>query len=351
MLTRLRVLVLLAVMAVAGVGGSQAASFAGEQDDTSTIVVDDPRTSESSGLAVSPADPGLVYTVNDSGHDPVVYVIDTGAAAVVGTTALGGADAGETDPEAVAVDGDGTLWLGDIGDNLRGRDDVALYALPAPGPGEASVTPQRYPLSHPDGPADAETLLADPVSGAMWVVTKGLLSGSVLQVPDPLAATSNSLELVPDVAVPGLVTDGTVLPDGSAAVLRTYERAYVYRLPDWEPVGDFALPPQEQGESLAALPDGSLLAGSEGTPTRIDRVSLPPGIAAALGAGQPAPTPDPTPDPTQDPTQDPTPAPTTAPDPSSDPDDDPADVLLGAGAVVAMLVAGGLTVALLRRRT
>ena len=202
---------------------------------------------------------------------------------------------------------------------------------------------EAYPLRYPSGPADAETLLSDPVTGAMWVVTKGLLSGSVLEVPEPLGQ-ANRLRPVAGVDVPGLVTDGTVLPDGSAVVLRTYDHAYVYRLPDWEPAGDFALPPQEQGESLTALPDGALLAGSEGTPTRIDRVHLPPSIVTAL---QPEESTAPT---TTAPTTAAPSTPESSTDAPSTTDDDGLDrLLLAGGAVLGMLVAGGLALALVRR--
>ena len=139
------------------------------------------------------------------------------------------------------------------------------------------------------------------------------------------------------------MTDGTVLPDGSAVVLRTYDHAYVYRLPDWEPVGDFALPQQEQGESLTALPDGSLLAGSEGTPTRIDRVHLPPSIVTRSSRRSPPRRP-------RAPRHD-RPEHTRAVlrllvDAG---DDGPDRMLLAGGAVLGMLAAGGLALALVRR--
>ena len=43
------------------------------------------------------------------------------------------------DTESIAVDAEGTLWLGDLGDNDRQRDDVAIIAFPEPGPGDSSI--------------------------------------------------------------------------------------------------------------------------------------------------------------------------------------------------------------------
>ncbi len=287
---RTRVGGLLALLAVSGAGGSQAWG----QDDRSAVLVGDGRVSESSALAVSPRDADLLHTVNDSGHDPVVYTVDRTSGDVVGTTLLAGLDPDTLDPEALAVAAGGRLWVADTGDNLRQRSDVALYALPAPGRGETGVRPLRFPIRYDGGPRDVEALLVDPRRGTGWLVTKGLLGGRVLRLPEPMRPGDPGDVVVPEqvrgLRVPGLVTDGTVLPGlpgrrgaPAAAVVRTYVDAHVYRLPQWTPVGSFGLPRQEQGESITALPDGrTLLAGSEGSPARIDEVPVPGRILRAL---------------------------------------------------------------------
>lgn len=282
-LRRARLPALLSVLVVSGAGGSQAWG----QEGLSDIVIDDARVTESSGLAVSPTDGDLLYTVNDSGNDPVVYVVDRTSGEVVGTAALAGVDSDTDDLEALAVGAAGQLWVADTGDNDHERDDTALYALPAPAVGDVTVTPEAYPVTYPSGRPDVEALVVDPVSGDRWLVTKGLLSGEVLALPDqPVPDEPVTVEPVGGADVPGLVTDGTVLPGGAAAVLRTYSKAYVYGLPDWQSLGSFRLPRQEQGESIAALSGGqTLLAGSEGSPALIDAVPLPADVVADLTGG------------------------------------------------------------------
>ncbi len=279
---------LLALLAATGAGGSQAWG----QDASGEIVVTDPRITESSGLAVSPTDRGLLYTINDSGNDPVVYVVERDGGEVVGTTELTGLDPETLDPEALAVSGR-QLWVADTGDNLNERSDAALYALPVPGPGAATVTPTRYPLDYATGRPNVEALLVDPVSGSAWLVTKGLFGGQVLRLPSPLTPGGPVVpEPVPGVRVPGLVTDATALPRGGVAVVRTYGQGRVYRLPDWDLVGVFPMPRQEQGETLTALPDDrTLLAGSEGSPALIDVVPLPRRLLSRLAEQPAAPTP------------------------------------------------------------
>jgi hypothetical protein len=65
--------------------------------------------------------------------------------------------------------------------------------------------------------------------------------------------------------------------------------AHVYSLPDWDHVGAFPLPRQPQGEALTAVRGGqSVLAGTEGSPTRIDLVDVPRRLTAPLQQADPA---------------------------------------------------------------
>lgn len=280
MIRRVRLPLLLLALVLCGAGGSQAWG----QEPTSEIVVDDPRITESSGLSVSPTDPNLLYTINDSGNDPVVFVLDRRSGDVVGTTALVGPDPDGHDIEALSVDNRGDLWVADTGDNANERTDAALYRLSAPERGTTSAAPQRFPLVYEAGRPNVEALLVDQTTGRSWLITKGFLGGQVLRLPTEMTPGQVVKPApVTSVRVAGLVTDATVLPDGAAAVVRTYEEAQVYRLPSWELVGSFRLPRQEQGESVTPLPNGkTLLAGSEGSPALIDVVPVPQRILDEL---------------------------------------------------------------------
>ena len=59
------------------------------------------------------------------------------------------------DAEDLAVGPDGSLWVGDTGDNEQRRSTVALIVVPARG------EPELHRLTYPDGPHDAEALLVD----------------------------------------------------------------------------------------------------------------------------------------------------------------------------------------------
>lgn len=251
--------------------------------------VTDPRIAESSGLAVSATHADLAYTVNDSGNDDVVYAVRISTGEVVGTTTVSGTPWRDTEAMALV---DGTLWIADIGDNRGVRDDVALYAIDEPGPGEHAATSTRYPISYPDGRAhDAESLAVD-AEGRFLVVTKELLSGTIVRLPAPLREGEDNRG--EEVGEPTLLmaTDAATSPDGRHVVVRNYIAAAVLDAADLSLVRTETLPEQPQGETLAFEPSGdSYLIGSEGSPWDLQRVGF---AADEAGAAAPTATPSPT---------------------------------------------------------
>ena len=231
---------------------------------------------ESSGLV----DRGrTLFTVNDSGDAAVVYGVD----ARTGSTTSRSSYAGSvTDVEALAPGAHGTVWAGDIGDNGADRDDVAVYRLT---PRDGRVPAARYLLRYPDGPHDAETLLVRPGTGRVLVVSKSVFGGTVYAAPATLHAGGPAQRLRRFARVPGLVTDGTFLPDGRHVLLRTYGTASVYTFPGFDLVGTVRLPSQPQGEGISAAPSGRVLVSSEGSHADVLRVRLP---AALLQGTRPA---------------------------------------------------------------
>src|SRR3954465_3611472 len=76
---------------------------------------------ESSGLVVVG---DLVVTTNDSGDSGRVFAVDPEDGRTVGVTSWQG---DPTDVEALAPDGHGGVWVGDIGDNEEKRDTVQVF--------------------------------------------------------------------------------------------------------------------------------------------------------------------------------------------------------------------------------
>ncbi len=307
--------------------------------------VDDPRLAELSGLAVVG---DAVWAMADGGRRVELHRLDPATCAVVGSRT---AAVNPYDAEDLAAAPDGSLWVGDTGDNERRRETVAVIAVPAEG------RPQLYRLTYPDGPHDAEALLVD-AGGVPTVVTKEIGAAGIYRPEVPLTGPGPvPLVRVGDVALPpsdtpggpigGLgartVTGGAVSADGRVVALRTYTDAWLFAVPDGSGPDAIAaalrgaplrvpLPDEPQGEAVAFTADGTLLSGSESRGGATGRIRAVPDAAALAAAAAAAATDGAGPTATRGPVAGGTPAP---PAVAENPAWHPAAI--GAGALVVVL--------------
>lgn len=245
----------------------------------------DPAIDESSGLV----DLGsLVVTTDDSGGDPLVFVVDPRSGRTVGHATF--ADR-VTDVEALAPAGDGAVWAGDIGDNDEQRESVQVYRVPV-ARGEHRVDAPRYDLVYPDGPHDAESLIAAP-DGRLYVITKALLGGTAYVAPRHLDPNRPN-RLSPVAAVDVWATDAALFPDGRHLLVRGYDTAAIYTFPGFRPVASVDLPRQKQGEGVSIGASGRILLSSEGVHSPVLEVTLPTEVQQALGGQMGSPSASPT---------------------------------------------------------
>lgn len=258
---------------------------------------------ESSGLASSQSNPGIYWTHNDSGDEPFVYAFDdTGESR--GVFRVTGAQARDWEDMAVGPGpgrGQSYLYLGDIGDNDEERSEIVVYRVPEPKVRAADKeSSRRWPqstvaadairLRYPDGKFDAETLMVHPVTGDLYIVTKVMLkNATVYEAPAPLTPGKViTMKRIADIKVPslmgGVLTGGSISPDGRRVALCDYLQGYEVVLPPavknfneiWkQTVTPFKLGQREQGESIAYRADGkALLATSEGKRPPLIQVEL-----------------------------------------------------------------------------
>lgn len=243
----------------------------------------DPAISESSGLAVSSYDDRVVYTHNDSGDTARFFAVDVRTGRTLAAYRLPGATNVDWEDMAAVREGGPVLWFADIGDNSARRTEVSLYRVPEPQPGRQLGPVTRFRLRYPDGPHDAEALLAMP-GGEVYLATKSLAGSTAVYAVPIGTGRPGVLRRVATVGL-GLgqaVTGGAVAPAGDRLVLRTYTDAYAWPLDAGglpaalrRPPVRVPLPPMPQGEAVAFRPDGSLLVGGEGAHAAVYAVALP----------------------------------------------------------------------------
>ena len=248
-------------------------------------VLANPRLVESSGVAVSRAHPGVLWTHNDSGDGPFVYATDlTGADR--GRVLVSGAE--NVDWEDMALGpcpdrGETCLYLADTGDNLERRQTVTVYAVPEPdppaGPGDTlrvTEAARTLPFHYPDGSHDVEAIYVSPRDTAVYLVSKGRsgpirlyrLSRRAWTEREATATRVADLPITPDAAAGRWVTGAAIRADGHRAAIRTYTEIYLFAPTEsgslhlvGRPCSVLGLEPQ--GEGVAFLDDSTLVLSSE----------------------------------------------------------------------------------------
>jgi hypothetical protein len=253
------------------------------KDDPDGMVseIRDDRIQESSGLALSMKHDDLVYTINDEGGAGAkVYAVQVSTGEVVGATDISSLPI--EDPESIAVDAGGTLWLGDLGDNDHQRSDIAIYAFPEPGPGNRTVSGvNRYQVVLPGGPQDVEGLLVHPQTDRVYLVSKNEDgNGRIFELSDLRAGATTQARDIGE--APEGVTDATFTNNGQWALMRTEDDLWIFNPETWEAVGRVETPQLDQGESVTVeRGDRTVLLGTEGKNSPIVRVALPEANASA----------------------------------------------------------------------
>lgn len=231
---------------------------------------------ETSGLAISGADPETLWSHNDSGGEPELYSIGRDGSRVGTVRVAGARNRDWEDMSAGPCPAGRCLFIGDFGDNEAVRDEVAVYLVPEPDPtGGPTLRAERFPFTYPGGPRDAEAMFVLP-SGELYVVSKGRTSNvSLYRYPQPFRRDEVvEMEHVGDLTStrPELaqqVTSAEASPDGEWVAIRSYAALMLYRsadllagraatsLIDLSPLGE------PQGEAVAMYDDGLVVLTSE----------------------------------------------------------------------------------------
>jgi hypothetical protein len=263
--------------------------------------IDDPRLAELSGLV---ADERGLWAMADGGRRVQVHRLDPASCEVLDTRT---GDVDPVDSEDLARAPDGTLWVGDIGDNALRRETVAVIELPASG------AARLHRLTYPDGPHDAEALLVDADGRSIVVIKDARGPAAVYRTESrPEGVGPTPLVRVGEVALPpsdtpggpigGLgsrvVTGAAATADGRVVAVRSYTDAWLFRVSDGDLVAALAgrpvrvpLPDEPQGEAIAFDPTGALVSGSETRGGVAGEIRVVPNAARLLDAAASDPAP------------------------------------------------------------
>lgn len=245
------------------------------------------RLAETSGVAVSRTQPGVLWTHNDDGS--LLVAIDA-RGHVLGQWNVRPELGDWEDIELAACGPDRScLYLADTGDNEERRANGSARILRVTEPavhaagGERTLDAEVFPLRLPEGPRDIEALFVLPGERA-YLVTKGRRAPvTVYRYPAPLRSDTVTLEEVQRLGdgpepllsqVTGASASAQSSADGTLVAIRTYQSLQFYRAAPRAdtlvavPDGFVSLRTLEeiQGEGVGLGPDGLVVLTSEGGP-------------------------------------------------------------------------------------
>ena len=264
---------------------------------------------ENSAAAMSSRQPGVLFTINDSGNENILYAIDTtgadrGTWRVLGSTDVDweatamGPCADDAEPHCV--------YIGDTGDNDDTHASRVIYRVREPDARDSAFSgelkAERLSYSYPDAQHDVEAMYVAP-NRDIYLITKRPLRGFTRQLRPALifrlpasawlastptvAQLVDSLSLVPGSAPLRTITDASLSPNRRHLAVRTYSQVYIYATDSATARVDHHIAPaicnivslgEPQGEGIAWANDaGRLVFSSEGhdAPLHIATCPLP----------------------------------------------------------------------------
>lgn len=257
-----------------------------------------PALLENSAAVMSRRNPGVLYSMNDSDNEPLVFALDTtgadrGVWRVTNATNIDW-EAGALGPCGADQHVPSCLYIGDVGDNDAVYSSRTIYRLPEPAAASApdfnaDLIAEKVTYVYPDGPRDVEAMYVGP-NGDTFLLSKrplrahagGLRPTLVYRLPasawhsatQVVAELVDSLSIVPGSAPLRVVTDASLSPNGRHLAVRTYGQVFVYATDSASGRVDRTVAPtvcnvvalgEAQGEGISWIDDqGRFVFTSEG---------------------------------------------------------------------------------------
>lgn len=246
-----------------------------EPKEVGRIVSD--KIQEASGLAYSRRYPNALWVHNDSGNDNILFLINEKGETLAEVSLEGIVN---RDWEDIAIyenseTGESFIYLGEMGDNEAIYPDKFLYKFAEPkldiDKSFQKLTIPRQDIikiewEFPDGNRDSESLMIDPLTEDIYIVSKREDSVRVYHLPqkDIVEGKSNPLRKIAQLHFKN-ANAADISRDGLEILVKTYGNVYYWQRESQQSLREVfntkpqRLPytPEPQGESVAWKPDRS----------------------------------------------------------------------------------------------
>ncbi len=231
---------------------------------------------EASGLADSRNMDGYLWTHQDSGYPSELFLVNKDGKnirkyTVPGTDFLDWEDIASGPGPQQGVN---YLYIGDIGGNSHpNRQTCTINRVREISNPDETFQPgsvEKIIFRYPDGPKDAETLLLDPASLDLYVVSKEASRVNLYRLPYPQPVGSEiTAELagtIPGIKISGLPsslitspTSGDISFDGKEIIIKTYTTVYYWKREDGKTIGEVLTQPPHKTLPYFLEPEGTAI--------------------------------------------------------------------------------------------
>jgi hypothetical protein len=233
--------------------------------------LNNPEINEASGLATSFNNPGKFWTHNDSGDKARIFLIDSvgNSIATVYLKNIINRDWEDIATGPGSENGVNYIYIAEIGDNNAAYVYKNIYRIAEPtisGFADSLIVSKVDAITfiYPDGRRDAETLMVDPVTKDLFVVSKRESMINVYRAAFPQSTTDTlTLENVGTLPITS-ATSGDISANGNNILIKNYNAVYYWGRQKGETIADalkrkpIQLPyeVEPQGESIAWAKNG-----------------------------------------------------------------------------------------------
>lgn len=219
---------------------------------------------ESSGIVASRKYPGVFWTHNDQGNDPILFAINREGQLL----AQFRIDAKNDDWEDIATDDAGNLYIGNVGNNGGKRDAIEVLRIREPDPRNAlpSAPPLKvakaWHLTFPDEPFNCESLFIHQDKAYLISKATRRQAAGLYSFPLDTPLEKVVLQEIATLPIHSPVTAADISPDGQFVAVVNFQSLDVFRIDNQParlaqaPILHFPFDRQHNIEACCFVPGG-----------------------------------------------------------------------------------------------
>jgi hypothetical protein len=252
---------------------------------------------ECSGMAPSHSTDNVLWMLNDSGNDPIIFAVSPQGDALATVRVEGVTNRDWEDIASFKMDGHTYLMICEVGDNDAVHETCDLHVVKEPALDATSVVPAwTIHFKYEDGPRDCESVFVDAINQRILLLSKRNKPPVLYELPlkplDPAAVqTAKRVGDVLTMPQPregetkwvNMPTSMDMSPDRTMLAIQNYNKLLVYTRPrggSWldtlatKPIVLY-LPPLKQMEAICFSRDSqSIYVSTEKLPAPILRLDV-----------------------------------------------------------------------------